>query len=163
MPDKVPTFLVKANGFVFPMDANDAVNADIVVVSLGRFNLVKDHQSVDARVEEIGSTGKQFRVEIEGDVFDIDIRDELDQVLEKMGFGQASGKQLKEIKAPMPGLVLDINVHEGQELQAGDKLLILEAMKMENSIVVSADAKIKKIVVAAGQAVEKGQVLVELE
>ena len=80
-----------------------------------------------------------------------------------MGFGKASIKQVKEIKAPMPGLVLEIAVTDGQEVSEGDKLLILEAMKMENSIMIQTSAIIKKVSVSAGQAVEKGQVLVELE
>ena len=63
----------------------------------------------------------------------------------------------------MPGLVLEIAVTEGQEVKEGDKILILEAMKMENSILIHTNAKIKRIAVSAGQAVDKGQVLVELE
>jgi biotin carboxyl carrier protein len=58
---------------------------------------------------------------------------------------------------------LQISVENGQQVSEGDKILILEAMKMENSILIHADAVIKKIIVSAGQAVEKGQVLVELE
>jgi biotin carboxyl carrier protein len=80
-----------------------------------------------------------------------------------MGFGLSNNKAIKEIKAPMPGLVLEIAVIDGQDVKDGDKILILEAMKMENSIMIHTAAKIKKIIVAAGQAVEKGQVLVELE
>ena len=63
----------------------------------------------------------------------------------------------------MPGLVLEISVTEGQEVGEGEKILILSAMKMENSILIHTRATIKKIIVSAGQAVEKGQVLVELE
>ena len=80
-----------------------------------------------------------------------------------MGFGIASAKQIKEIKAPMPGLVLEIAVSDGQEVNEGDKILILEAMKMENSILIHTHATIKKVIVTKGQAVEKGQVLIELE
>ena len=80
-----------------------------------------------------------------------------------MGFGIAAAKQIKEIKAPMPGLVLEIAVRDGQEVNEGDKMLILEAMKMENSILIHANATIKKVIVKKGQAVEKGQVLIELE
>src|SRR4029079_3408078 len=97
------------------------------------------------------------------ETFDIEIKDSLDQVLDQMGFGKSSIKQVKEIKAPMPELVLEIAVADGQEVKEGDKLLILEAMKMENSIMIGTDAIIKKISVSAGQAVEKGQVLLELE
>jgi biotin carboxyl carrier protein len=60
-------------------------------------------------------------------------------------------------------LVLEVSVTDGQEVHDGDRIAILEAMKMENSIIVHVNATIKKVMVAAGQAVEKGQVLVELE
>jgi biotin carboxyl carrier protein len=71
-------------------------------------------------------------------------------------------KQIKEIKAPMPGMVLEIAVVPGQEVAAGDRILILEAMKMENSILMHAPGVIKQVLVRKGQAVDKGQVLVEL-
>jgi acetyl/propionyl-CoA carboxylase alpha subunit len=80
-----------------------------------------------------------------------------------MGYGSISNKHIKEIKAPMPGLVLEIAVTEGQEVEEGGKILILVAMKMENSILIHTKATIKKILVSAGHAVEKGQVLVEFE
>ena len=81
------------------------------------FNLLKDHKSVSAKVLE--ATGKKIKVEIEGETFDVEIKDELDQTLEQMGFGKASLKQIKEIKAPMPGLVLEVAVSEGQEVKIG--------------------------------------------
>jgi biotin carboxyl carrier protein len=84
-------------------------------------------------------------------------------VLEIMELGLTGKKQLAHIKAPMPGLVLDISVKEGQVIDQGDRILILEAMKMENSIMNPSKATIKKILVTKGQAVERGQLLVELE
>jgi biotin carboxyl carrier protein len=106
---------------------------------------------------------KTFTIETGGEKFEVVIKDPLDQQLEQMGFGTAMGKQVKEIKAPMPGLVLEVAVTDGQVVKEGDRILILEAMKMENSILIHADATIKRVAVVAGQAVEKGQVLVELE
>ena len=91
------------------------------------------------------------------------IKDELDQRLDRMGFSSTSTKHIKEIKAPMPGLVLEVAVKEGQEVKEGERILILEAMKMENSIMIHTTAIIKRIAVTPGQAVDKGQVLVELE
>jgi biotin carboxyl carrier protein len=111
---------------------------------------------------EEDSTGKNVAIEVEGETFRIVIKDELDQMLDRMGYSNVSVKQVKEIKAPMPGLVIDVSVKEGQEVKEGDRILVLEAMKMENSIMIHADATIKKIVVSPGQAVDKGQVLVEL-
>ena len=63
----------------------------------------------------------------------------------------------------MPGLILEINVEVGQEVVENDPLLILEAMKMENSFVSPRDGKIKSIAVVKGQAVDKGQLLIEFE
>jgi biotin carboxyl carrier protein len=102
-------------------------------------------------------------VEVDGETYEVEIKDELDQMLDVMGFGIASTKQIKEIKAPMPGMVLEIVVLDGQDVNEGDKVLILGAMKMENCILVQTNATIKRVAVAVGQAVEKGQVLVELE
>jgi len=163
MPDDVKTYNVKTNGFLFSFSKDEIDKADLVELSPVSFSLIKDHCSSNAKLLEANATAKRLTIEIEGETFDIEIKDELDQVLEQMGFGKASIKQVKEIKAPMPGLVLEIAVTDGQEVKEGDKLLILEAMKMENSIIIQTSAIIKKISVSAGQAVEKGQVLLELE
>ncbi len=163
MIDGNKTYKVKANDFLFSFTPSDIANADIIKTSPAEFNIIRDHCCVNAKLVEASPTGKKSIIEIDGESFSIEIKDELDQVLEKMGFGLSNNKAIKEIKAPMPGLVLEIAVIDGQDVKDGDKILILEAMKMENSIMIHTAAKIKKIIVAAGQAVEKGQVLVELE
>ena len=163
MTDDSKIFNVKANDFLFSFTNKEICNADIVQTSPAEFNIIKDRRCASAKLVEVNAAGKKIIIEIEGESFDIEIKDELDQVLEKMGFGSAINKAIKEIKAPMPGLVLEIAVSDGQDVKVGDKILILEAMKMENSIMIHTAAKIKKIIVAAGQAVEKGQVLIELE
>jgi biotin carboxyl carrier protein len=157
------TYQVKANGFIFSFTDEEINAIDLHQVSPTGFNLIKDHQSINARLINANSTGKMQVIEIEAETFTVEIKDELDQELEKMGFGLAANKQIKEIKAPMPGLVLDIAVTDGQAVNEGDKILILGAMKMENSILIHSAARIKKVAVVSGQAVEKGQVLVELE
>jgi biotin carboxyl carrier protein len=163
MPDDVKTYNVKTNGFSFSFTKDEIDKADVAVLSPVSFNLIKDFRCINAKLVDANATAKRLTIEIEGQTFDIEIKDDLDQTLEQMGFGKASVKQVKEIKAPMPGLVLEIAVSDGQKVSEGDKLLILEAMKMENSIVIQTSAIIKKVSVSAGQAVEKGQVLVELE
>jgi biotin carboxyl carrier protein len=156
------TYQVKANDFVFSFTEEEIRSIDIIRKSDGEFNLIRNHQSVNAKLVSTSITSKNAIVEVEGESFDIAIKDELDQMLESMGFGIAATKHIKEIKAPMPGLVLEIAVGEGQEVKEGERILVLEAMKMENSIMIHADATIKTILVKPGQAVDKGQVLVEL-
>jgi len=163
MKDKIPMYKVKANEFEFSFTKEAIEAIDLVKKSAIDFNILKDHRSVNAKLLEADSAAKIQKIEIEGEFFHIEIKEELDQMLEIMGFDSAATKQVKEIKAPMPGLVLDIAVAEGQEVSEGDKILILVAMKMENSILIQTNATIKKIGVTVGQAVEKGQVLVELE
>lgn len=68
-----------------------------------------------------------------------------------------------QIVAPMPGKVLQVLVQPGQQVAAGDGLLILEAMKMEHRIVAEAPAVVREVHVEAGQMVDAGAVLVELE
>ena len=163
MPESIKSYEVKVNDFLFSFSAGEIEKADLLKRSENEFHLVRDNQSVNARLLEADLNGKKMRIEVSGEVFDVEIKDELDQMLQKMGFGSASQKHVKEIKAPMPGLVMEVAVAEGQEVLEGDKILILEAMKMENSIIIHANATIKKILVKTGQAVEKGQVLVELD
>jgi biotin carboxyl carrier protein len=67
-----------------------------------------------------------------------------------------------DLKAPMPGLVVDIPVKEGDTVSKGDTLVILEAMKMENALKAVADATVKKIAVTKGQAVDKNTLLIQL-
>ena len=162
MPERQQTWKIKSNDFIFSIDEAQLAEIAIVQKSPAEFNCIKDNRSVNAVILEEDSAAKKIKVEIEGEVFEIEIKNELDQMLDEMGFSKAASKQIKEVKAPMPGMVLEINVKEGQDVKEGDKLLILGAMKMENSINISADAVIKRIAVKAGQAVEKGQVLVEL-
>ncbi len=163
MKDNNPTYKVTANEFEFSFTKEQIEAADLVQQSPVDFNLLQDNQSVNVKLIEADRYAKHLTIEVEGENYVVAIREELDEVLEKMGFGLVADKHIKEIKAPMPGLVLEISVTEGQEVGEGEKILILSAMKMENSILIHTRATIKKIIVSAGQAVEKGQVLVELE
>jgi len=82
-------------------------------------------------------------------------------LLEKLGMGGSSTKKIKNLKAPMPGLVRQILLQVDEEVTKDTPLLILEAMKMENVIKAHGEGKIKSIQVNQGQAVEKSTLLVE--
>jgi biotin carboxyl carrier protein len=161
MADKNQSFIVKSNGFEFVIDRSEIDATDIIRKSPTEFNIISSHRSANARLIE--ESGKKFLVEVESQNYDVEIKDAMDQMVDQMGFSKNSAIQLKEIKAPMPGMVMSIHVKEGDEVAEGERLLILVAMKMENSITVNIPVKIKKVLVEAGQAVEKGQKLFELE
>ena len=76
------------------------------------------------------------------------------------GRGKAASKK---IKAPMPGLILEIKVNPGEKVESGQLILVIEAMKMENAVKSSAVAVVKNIAVSKGQSVEKGDLLIEFE
>jgi biotin carboxyl carrier protein len=154
---------VKVNDFSFTFLPEDIRRADIIRQPDGTFHIIHGNRSAILRLLHADEGGKKMKLELEGETYLVEIRDELDQMLDQLGFSAVSTRQVKEIKAPMPGLVLDIHVEAGQEVAEGDKILILEAMKMENSLMIHTNARIKAVLVRKGQAVDKNQVLIELE
>ena len=163
MPDCYKVFQVIAGEFSFFISEEDIQSVDFQIISPEEIFFLRDHRPAKARLLNLDRNRKKIHIELEGEEFEIEIKDELDLVMEKMGFGRDSAKRVREIKAPMPGLVLEICVSEGQEINEGERILILEAMKMENSITSLQKVRISKLLVSPGQAVEKGQVLAELD
>jgi pyruvate carboxylase subunit B len=74
---------------------------------------------------------------------------------------QEGSKGPKALRAPMPGLVVKVEVREGDTVFSGQGLVIVEAMKMENELKSERDGTVKRVAVEPGQTVEKDQVLVE--
>jgi biotin carboxyl carrier protein len=85
----------------------------------------------------------------------VQLKEPVDLLLEQLGMQQSNVRKINQLKAPMPGLVVRILVEEGQSIKAGEPLLVLEAMKMENVFKAPADVVIKQIKVSEKQAVEK--------
>lgn len=147
----------------FPLDESDIQNLDFIQIGESSYHLIHDNQSFLIDVLSVDLQQKTLTLRISGKTFDIRIADQYDFLVKKMGLSSVVVHKIKEVKAPMPGLVLDILTTPGQTIQQGDALLILEAMKMENIIKSPGDGVIKTIKVDKGQPVEKGVVLIELE
>lgn len=94
---------------------------------------------------------------------EVRVLDERAQLLEKMGMSARTVVASGDIKAPMPGKVLQVLVNVGDTVEEGEALLVLEAMKMENVIKAIAEGTVLDIPVSPGQAVEKGSLLVAFE
>jgi biotin carboxyl carrier protein len=163
MPQTKTSYKVKVNGYLFEFTEAEIAAVDFIRKSETEASLILNHQSAKALLTDTDLSGKKSNIELNGSSYEIEIKDELDIRLEQMGFNAVSTKHIKEVKAPMPGMVLEISVTEGQEVNEGDRILILSAMKMENVIQIQSAGKIKKINVKAGQAVDKGQIMIELE
>lgn len=147
----------------FEKTEQDLSQLDAIVTSPSEFHILHNHKPFSATITESDFLKKTYTVEVNQNSYTIEIANELDILIKQMGFEVGKTKQINAIKAPMPGLILEINVSVGQEVKQGDNLLILEAMKMENSFSSPRDGIIKSIAVAKGDAVDKGQLLIEFE
>ncbi len=75
----------------------------------------------------------------------------------------SSGSSSLKVTAPIPGVILSLNVKVGDTVKKGDLLLVLEAMKMENSILAETDGVVKAVNVTVGQQVLQDSVMIEME
>ncbi|MBB5622418.1 biotin carboxyl carrier protein [Pedobacter cryoconitis] len=139
----------------------EAVPVDIRELQDGHLHFIYKNKSYNAEVVSENHDDKTSVIKINGKLYEVGIEDQFDSLLKAMGMAAGSGKVAKEVKAPMPGLVLNISVVEGQEIKKGDNLLILEAMKMENMLKSVTEGVVKKIYISKGDKVEKNQVLIE--
>lgn len=151
------------NSFQFEADQEKVSQLDAVSVGNDKFHVLKDNQSYQAEITAANFIQKSYTVKVNNNSYTVKVGNELDALIKEMGFEVGASKQVNAIKAPMPGLILEVSVTEGQEVEENDPLLILEAMKMENSIVSPRSGKIKSVTVIKGAAVEKGQLLIEFE
>jgi biotin carboxyl carrier protein len=134
---------------------------DLVRLSDRTFHILHQNRSYSAEILSLDHTEKTATLKINQSIHQVKLKDRFDMLLEQMGMSAASLTKINNIKAPMPGLILRLSVQPGDAVHKGDKVLILEAMKMENVIKSPADGTIKTVRIIRGQTVEKNQVLVE--
>ena len=138
-----------------PVDASFQAGAD------GAFSLLLDGRSYSGTVRK-GPSGTHT-VSIGGREVEVRVKDEQALLLERFGVGTSAGAAHREVHAPMPGLVLRVTVEAGQAVKAGEGLLVLEAMKMENELRAPGDGTVAALHVKPGDAVGKGDLLVTFE
>ncbi len=142
-----------------------------------------DGVTVTASIEQVGDTPEHrlsvagntsslavdrhaegsWRLVDQGSVVDVEVTDERTRHIRSLGGAARAASGAAPLKAPMPGLVVRIGAAVGDTIAAGQGIVVLEAMKMENELKVSSAGTVKAIKVEVGQTVEKGQVLVEFE
>jgi len=139
------------------------LKVDLSVIAFNASSIIYNNKSFNTEVVEFNKVDKTCIVRVNGNNYTIKVEDKFDQLLKQLGLDNIASAKIAEIKAPMPGLVLDVIVEEGTEVKKGDNLLILEAMKMENIIKSPADGAVKKVFVKKGDKVEKNQVLLQFK
>ncbi len=143
-------------------DAGSLANADFIREKGNRYHVIREGKSFHAELLSSDPENKTYTFRIGGENFTVRLETELDQLINRMGLRKGKSHVMKEVRAPMPGLVLQILVQPGAAVEKDDPLLILEAMKMENVIKATGEGVVKKIRVEKGAAVDKGVVLIEM-
>lgn len=140
-----------------------SVNWDQIEVKSGKFHILRNRKSYSVEVVGADELKKTFDLKVNNNIYTAKVEDRFDLLLQQLGMDNLTSNVAKELKAPMPGLVLKIEVKVGQSVKEGEALVVLEAMKMENVLKSPADVVVKSIAVTEGNAVEKNQVLIEFE
>ena len=128
-----------------------------------KLKVLFDGKVYNAIIRNENIEGKTFDIIISGFNFNVKIEEPIDQLINQLGFKKLKTSSVKEVKSPMPGLVVDVCVSEGESVQVGDKLISLEAMKMENILKSTTEGVVKKLYVQKGMSVDKNQLLIEFE
>lgn len=157
-------FKVKINdSFEYLIISEELQKLDFQETSKGKFHLLKDNRSFSAELIKSDFINRSYTIKINSNTYNVEIDTSLDILIEEMGLSLGAAQVVNDIIAPMPGLILDVYVKEGEEVKEGDYLLVLEAMKMENTLTAPRDGVVKSVSVVKGKTVDKNQLLIEME
>ena len=163
MSEEIKTMIVEIDGKRLEVTPREPGTRDLVQNDATSYTLKHNEDSFHIELIDFDFFSGHCTVKINGEVRKVKVMRDIDVRIEKMGLNASHSRKQRVIHAPMPGLVTNIKVQEGDQVGQGAPLIILEAMKMENVISAPHDAVIKNIRVQVGQAVERGFVMIELQ
>ncbi len=146
---------VTLDGISMRAHVEELQGTPITIVTIGN----EVHRLVAKRGAEKG----QFTLSVGGHRIVAEALDDRSHTIRKLTGASAKAKGPAHLHAPMPGLIVRINVEAGDPVQAGQGLVVMEAMKMENELRATAAGKVRRVAVKTGSAVEKGAILLEME
>jgi biotin carboxyl carrier protein len=152
-------FLLDVNAGQFTFQLTDADNITLNNIDVNNQIILDNNKSKLVSVKGVDHELKRYQIQIDGRIYQVQISDAVDQQILKMNLKSKKSNQLKELRAPMPGLVRQVNVKVGDQVDAGNSLFILEAMKMENILKSPVNGTVSDIFVKPGESVEKNQIL----
>ena len=127
----------------------------------GRWWVRIGHRNHSVSVQSL--EGGRWDIRLDGVADQWSVHGLRETLMERMGIEEGADAKSKDLRAPMPGKVLEVLVQEGQSVEEGEAMLVLEAMKMENVLRAGAAGVVSMIGVEAGNAVEKEAVLISME
>jgi biotin carboxyl carrier protein len=149
-------------GSVFSGSLNGSpVTGDLIKINNNQLHMIYNNRSYTVEIIKFVKEEKSIVVRVNSAKFTISLKDKYDELLHTLGLDNLNVKKVNEIKAPMPGMVLNILVAEGDTVKKGDPLIVLEAMKMENILKSPTEGIIKKISARKGSPVEKNELLIQ--
>jgi len=153
---------LRINGNIFEGTLNGTpVRGDFVRINPSQYHVLFRDKSYNVEIHQLNSADKTITLRINSVKYQLALKDKYDELLHTLGLDKMASKAAGDIKAPMPGMVLNILVKEGDTVKKGDALLVLEAMKMENILKSPTDGTVKKVSAVKGAAVEKNQLLIQ--
>lgn len=158
------TFKVNVDdSFEFDITNDELLKIDSIQKSDTAFHVLQHGKSIEVIILESDFYNKKYKVAIGANIYYVSMINDLAILIKEMGLSLGAAKQVDFVKAPMPGLIIDINVSPGQEIKENESLIVVEAMKMENILVAPRDGIIKSVEANKGDTVDKGALLIELE
>lgn len=156
------SFTIELNEAAFTCDGV-SVAWDTIKLADRSYHVIANNKSYEVEVISLDLKEKRGVMKINGKKVHVSLKNRLDLLLEKMGMGTAVKATTVVLKAPMPGMILEVKVSTGVAVKKGDPLLVLEAMKMENVIKSPVQGQIKNLLIQRGDRVDKNQLLMEFE
>lgn len=152
-------FILDVNAGQYTFQLIDSANITLNDSDVNNQIILDNNKSKLVSVKEVNHELKRYQIQIDGRTYQVQISDAVDQQILKMNLKSKKSNKLKELRAPMPGLVRQVNVQVGDEVDSGDSLFILEAMKMENVLKSPVNGIVSDLFVKPGESVEKNQIL----
>lgn len=158
------TFRVKVDDSLdFEFTKQEIMKLNVIKKSESELHILHNNSSLNVEIISSDFFDKSYTVKIGSNIHHIKVSDDLDLLIEKLGLSSGIIKEINDVEAPMHGHIIDIMVDVGETVKEGDSMLILEAMKMENTLLAPKDGTVKSIRMNKGDTVEKGQLLIEME
>ncbi len=127
------------------------------------FTINFKNQQFHGEVMEEQLENRSLKIKVNHREFLISKEGPLDKLIEELGLNKVKLRKLKQLKSPMPGRIVSVAVNIGQEVELGQELLTLEAMKMENVLKSDGVGIVKSIDISPSDVVDKGAVLITFE
>jgi biotin carboxyl carrier protein len=151
--------VIENNGLLEISNGKKAYQVDLKLLDKNLFSLMINNQSYTFEAVE---NGKEIKIILNQHEYSVPVLNHREKIEEEILGSSSLLEEKGEIRAPMPGLVLKIEVQKGNTVAVGQPLIIMEAMKMENEIRSQIDGKIQEVKVTENQKVEKDDLLLRI-